>query len=444
MHAEIIWILFAMSILSTASLASGAASQYSAVYNVTIPVPVYTKPHCAIALRDYLLLIAGYTGRPPRAYAALLDLRHGSVTPLPMPGLEGSTRSEVLGCESTLLGPILYGYVQYANGTLAAYIWVYRNGTLSAIRLKHVTVIPVYMLLRPPLSYIVGFLGACGTKGAVSAAYVLQGSLADILSANYKGRIYMPALKVVNGTVYQVLGGRAYHCVYFTGVYVLPTGDVEVIGYAVNRTGGTGLIVRLDGLFQVVENVTLQPLLPVGYTLAGGRGVAVGYLTDGSVGVAIYNPDGSIRYARISYSKSLGNVYPEDISCQENLCVVGGYAQNGQVKQGLIMFIGISSRGVAFANTYTWSSVQDVPAVYLSPSGLVYLIGCSKGSLHILAIRLTTGTPGNPQTQASQSASPLAGERNELGVIVPLAVILASAALVAAITLYMSKRRARR
>ena len=443
MHAEIIWILFAMSILSTASLASSAASQYSAVYNVTIPVPVYTKPHCAIALKDYLLLIAGYTGRPPRAYAALVDLRHGSVTPLPVPGLEGSTRSEVLGCESTPLGPILYGYVQYANGTLAAYIWVYRDGALSAVRLNHVTVIPVYMLLRPPLSYIVGFLGACSAKGAVSAAYVLQGSLADILSANYKGRIYMPALKVVNGTVYQVLGGRAYHCVYFTGVYVLPTGDVEITGYAINKTGGTGIIVRLDGLFQVVENVTLQPLLPVGYTLAGERGVAVGYLTDGSVGVAIYNPDGSVRYARISYSRSLGNVYPEDISCQENLCVVGGYAQNGQVKQGLIMFIGIGGQGVAFANTYTWSGVEDVPTVYLSPSGLVYLIGSSKGSLHILAIRLATGTTGNLQTQAS-TANASAGERNELGVVVPLAVILASAALVATIILYVSRRRTRR
>ena len=442
LHAKAIWILFIMSILFASTLALDADAQYSIVYNVTIPIPAYTMPHCAIALKDYLLLVAGYTGRPPRAYAALIDLRHGSVTPLPVPGLEGSTRSEVLGCETTSLGPVLYGYVQYANGTPVAYIWIYRNGALTPVKLKHVIVIPMYMLIKAPLSYIVGFIGTCN-KGVLGTAYVLQGNLTDILSGNYKVNIYLPAWKTVNGSIYQVLGGRAYHCVYFTGAYMLPTGDIEIIGYAINKTGSTGLVVKLDGLFQVVENVTLQPFLPVSYTLAGEKGVAIGYLA-GSVSVAIYCPDGSIHYARVRYNKSPGMMYFDDISCQENLCVVGGYVQAGQARQGLIMFLGLARRDVAFAKTYIWDKAAEVPAVYLSPSGLVYLIGVANDSLRVLTLRLTPSASKGAVSQALQTGNISGVERGGVPILVPLAVILASGALVAAILLHISRRRSRR
>ncbi len=413
------------------------------LYNVTLPVPSFTKPHCALALNEHTLLIAGYTGRPPRAYAAIVDLAKGSITPLPVPGLEGSARSEVLGCETTPLGPTLYGYVQYANGTLAAYLWLYENGVLKAVRLRHVTVVPLFVMVKPPLSYIVGFLGAC-TKGVVSAAYVLQGSAADLLSGSYRGRVYMPRIRAVNGSVYQVVAGRVYHCVYFTGAYILPTGDVEVIGYAVNKTGGTGFLIRLDGLFQVIENATLQPLLPVEYAPAGERGVAVGYLLDGSIGVAVYNPDGSVRYARISYDRRIGSIYPESLSCQDTLCVVGGYASNPKtgVRQGVVMFIGVSEKGVAFANTYTWSRVSDVPAVYISPAGIVYLVGLGRNKLDVIAFRIQEGAAQSLAAGRGASETLHAGQSpppRGLDLIIPLAVILVSAAIVVAILLHKSR-----
>ena len=422
----------------TAALASHSLAQYSIIYNVTIPMPAYAKPHCALALDGGKLLVAGYTGQPPRAYAAVIDLKDGRVSPLPVPGLEGSTRSEILGCVSTLLGPLLYGYVQYANGSLSAYFWLYRGGALTPVKLKHVTIIPIHVLVKPPLTYIVGFLGACGARGVVSAAYVLQGSLEDILAGRYDGRIYMPGLRATNTSVYQVIGGKAYRCVYFVGLYQLPTGDVEVVGYAINATSGVGLTVRLDSLLQVVENVTLQPLLPVSYADAGQYGVAVGYLIDGSVGIAVYSPDGSVRYARVKYSGIRGSVYPEDISCQENLCVIGGYAAlNNSGKTGIIMFAGISDDRVTFVKTYTWDRVEEVPAVYISPAGTVYLIGLTGGGLRILAISLPSQ---GVEVQGAGGAEATGGAIG-INIAIPLSVIAVSAVILAIVLLHRSRRR---
>ncbi len=430
------------ALLAAALVAHGATLQFQLEANATIPFPVKAAPHCVLPLGGSKVLIAGYTGAPPRAYAAIVDIRAKSVTPLAVPGLEGSVRSEVMGCTSSPAGPILYGYVQYRNDTLRAMIWVYRGGELHAVPLNKVTVMPLYMLLNPPYTYIVGFVGSCQGKGVVSLAYVLQGSLEELLGGRIRGRVYMPGIRAENNTIYQILGDKLYHCVYFTGAYILPTGDVEVVGYALNGTFNTGFDIRLDPLFQVVESLRLEPVLPIVFAKAGDKGVGVGYMLGGGLGVIVYLPDGKTHVARVNY-QGLGTVYVESLSCQETMCVAGGFASGKQAKRGIIMLVGIASNGtVEYANIFEWRGVDDVPAVYLSPTGLLYLSGVGNGELHLLVLRVATVAQAQ---QATGTGTANAGGASTM--LYPLPVLASAAAfiaVVAAAIVLLARRGARR
>ncbi len=366
-----------------------------------LPLPNNTRIACILPLSGDKLLLAGYTGAPPRAFAAVYNPNQSSLEPVPVQGLEGSLRSEIVGCEPGPGAPVLYGYVQTDNQTFQTMLWAYVGGVLQAYPLRSknggpVLGVPYFMREYGGVTYVTAFLGDCETRGAMSIAYALVGSIQKLLQGDFQGYALILAFNVTHNGIYQRVAGKWYKCVYLTGAYQLATGDVILLGYALNQSTLTSFRLVYDALLQVRrESFKQLPLVPLAFTTSGTMGVAIGPgLQDPRTPIVMTIAlDGSTRYAQITY-QGFSNVYLYKLACMANTCVASGYAEQDGGKIGLIALIGINTTlgGVNYADLYKWDDVATVTSVALTPKGMIYAAGVTpRGETLLAIVRLTAG-----------------------------------------------------
>ncbi len=433
-----------LAILTPIHVAHGERYSLTLVGVKPLPLPNNTRIACILPLASDQLLLAGYTGAPPRAFAAIYDLNQSSLEPVPVQGLEGSLRSEIVGCEPGPGTPILYGYVQTDNQTFQTMLWAYLGGVLQAYPLRSknggpVLGVPYFMREYSGVTYITAFLGDCEARGTMSIAYALVGGIQKILQGDFQGYALILAFNVTRNGIYQRVAGKWYRCVYLTGAYQLATGDVVILGYALNQSTVTGFRLAYDALLQVRrESFKQLPFIPLAFTTSGTMGVAIGPgLRDPQTPIVMTIAlDGSTRYAQITY-QGFDNVYLYKLACMANTCVASGYAERNGRKIGLIALIGINTTlgGVNYADLYKWETVSTVTSVTLTPKGVIYATGVTPGGENLLVIaRLTTG-----ESQVVERTPP-----STPGSLVMLGSVAAFLAVLVALLTLLARRKATR
>ncbi|WP_167827900.1 hypothetical protein [Pyrolobus fumarii] len=391
------------------------------------------------------LLVAGYVGSPPRAYAGIVDLRGGSIEPIPVPGLEDSIRSEITGCTPSSEGILLYGYVQLANGTPIATIWLYRDGALVARRLNKVVMIPYSMKVYGNVVYLTGFIGNCEARGALAIIYALKGPLTSILAGNVSGYVFAPGYKFVQDRIYQQLGGKLYTCAYFTSVYQLVTGDILVLGYADNMTGAiTGFTIKSDPLLQIQEKrFTPIPLAPVILDETDYIGVVMGVTLTPPVqpAVLIITRDGRTTLTRIN-TPGLKDVNFAAIDCMGDVCIVGGSGESNNKQIGILAIVQLNNTNVEYVHMLRWANTTRVTSVVVTPEGSVYVAGLKpeNGGTQVVIAKLVLAERGS--VNRTMETAEESGSGN--GTLVVLAGVSSSIVTLSLLAVILARKRQRR